>query len=29
CLDGEQKIEVIHHEIVAVLLKRFHFQDLS
>ena len=29
CLDGEQKIEVIHHEIVAVLQKRFHFQDLS
>ncbi len=29
CHDGEQKIEVIHHEIVAVLLKRFHFQDLS
>ena len=29
CLDGEQKIEVIHHEIVAVLKKRFHFQDLN
>jgi len=29
CLDGEQKIEVVHHEIVAVLEKRFHFQDLS
>lgn len=27
CLDGEQEIEVIHQEIVAVLKKRFKLQD--
>ena len=29
CLNGEQEIEVIHQEIVAVLKTRFQLQDLS